>query len=259
MKIRVYILFVLIVVLTACTAPATPVIPTSIPSSTSTQTPSPVPTLAPTQTATPTATGIPGFEDWSVLGRNAVDIQTDGDALVLTLTRRALWFMDERGVFMYKPVTGDFRITARIHTSKLSDPTQRPGGDGTVQLGGLMVRAGQGGGENYVFIVAGDDGDGTSVETKNTVDSRSRYDGPDWDSPDAELRICRLGTTFTLYKRHLDTNENWIAAATLERADMPETVQVGVNIYSNSEPDLQIRYENISIEPISDAADCETR
>lgn len=258
MKIRALILFVLVTALSACAAPATPIIPSDSPLPTTTQTASPTATRRPTQTAAPTATGIPGFEDWSVLGRNAVEIETDGDALVMTLTRRALWFMDERGVFLYKPVSGDFKITASLHTSKLSDPTQRPGGDGTVQLGGVMVRAGQGNGENYVFIVTGDDGDGTSVETKNTVDSLSRYDGPEWNSPDAELRICRVGATFSLYKRHLGTNENWIPAATFERTDMPETVQVGLNIYSNSEPDLQIRYEDVRIEPIAEAAECES-
>lgn len=209
------------------------------------------------KTAVPTATLIPGFEEWTVFKPGFVDIQSNGNALVLTLKAQALWFMNERGVFLYKPVTGNFRITAQVHTSKQSDPSQPPGGDGTVQLGGLMVRSGEGGRENYVFIVAGDDGNDTSIETKNTVNAFSEYDGPAWDSADVELRICRLGETFHLYKRHIGAEENWIPAASFDRPDLPEAVQVGVNIYSNSEPDLQIRFENISIDAITNTADCE--
>jgi hypothetical protein len=255
MRIRASILLVMLIVLTACAAPPTQVLPAE----TATQTPAPSPTrtIQPTATDLPTATAIPGFEDWSVFKPEAVNIQTDGDALVLTLVHQALWFMNQRGVFLYKPVSGNFRITADVHTSKHFDPSQPPGGDGSAQLGGLMVRSGKGGSENYVFIVAGDDGNGTSIETKNTVDGISEYDGPAWDSPDAELRICRIETTFHLYKRHLGTEESWIPAATFDRADLPETVQVGVNIYSDSEPDLQIRYENISIKAITDGAGCE--
>ncbi len=41
-----------------------------------------------------------------------------------------------------------------------------------------MARDGTGSGENYVFIVVGNDGNGLSVETKTTVDSVSAWDGP---------------------------------------------------------------------------------
>jgi hypothetical protein len=145
-----------------------------------------------------------------------------------------------------------------VHTAKSSDPNQPPGGDGTVQLGGLMARNGKGGQENYVFIVVGDDGDGLSVETKDTLESFSKYNGPAWDSPDAELRICRIGQAFNLYKRHVDSSESWQLADTFERPDLPDELQVGVNIYTDAQPDLQIRYEKIRIEPVSSAADCET-
>ena len=206
----------------------------------------------------PTPTAIPGFEDWSVLNTDRVEIQSKDGALVMTLLRRALWFMDQRGVFVYKPVSGNFKLTADVHTAKRSDPTQPPGGDGTVQLGGLMARDGTGGQENYVFIVAGDDGDGLSIETKNTVDSFSKYSGPAWDSAEAELRLCRFGESFQLYKRHIGGNEAWTSAATFERTDLPETLQVGLNIYTDSRPDLQIRYDHIQIDPVSEASDCET-
>jgi hypothetical protein len=242
----------MMMLLTACTAPAPPITATA-----TQQAPSPAPTVIPTNTIIPTATSIPGFEDWSVFNPQAVDIKVEGRSLILILKQHALWFMQQRGVLMYKPVTGNFKITADIHTSKNSDPTQPPGGDGSVQLGGLMARNGSGSQENYVFIVTGDDGNGISVETKNTTDNLSKYEGPEWDAADAELRLCRFEQTFNLYKRHTQTNEAWILAKSLKRPDLPDELQVGVNIYTDGKPDLKIRYDNISIELISIESDCE--
>ena len=248
---------VMLVLLTSCSVPTTSIIATQ-PSS---QTPSLFPTVTPTKaaatkTSAPTPTLIPGFEDWSVFNPDYVDIKTENGSLILTLKHRALWFMNQHGVLVYKAVAGNFKITADVYTSKNSDPTQPPGGNGSVQLGGVMARNGDSGRENYVFIVVGDDGDGLSVETKTTQNAESKFEGPAWDSPNAELRLCRFGEAFTAYKRHVGTNDTWTLAKTFDRPDLPDTLQVGVNIYTDSEPDLQIRYNNIAIQPISSEADC---
>ena len=233
---------------------------------TSTQTPPPAPTSIPTDTSTPTATAtptpleissIPGFEDWAINNPPAVEVRTQDDALLLILRRRVLWFMDRQGVLAYKTVEGDFKMTADVYTMKRSEPGQAPGGDGTVQLGGLMARDAASRQENYVFIVVGDDGNGLSVETKNTVNDFSEYNGPTWDSADASLRLCRVGSTFRLFKRHVESDEAWMPADSFERPDLPASLQVGVNIYTNSTPDIQVRYENIRIEPIASAEECE--
>jgi hypothetical protein len=187
-----------------------------------------------------------------------VDIGTESNSLILTLKHRALWFMDQRGVLVYKEVTGNFKITADVHTAKKSNPTQPPGGDGSVQLGGVMARNGSGGRENYVFIVVGADGDGLSVETKTTENGESKFEGPSWDSAEATLRLCRFGGTFNAYKRHVGTKEAWTLAKTFDRPDLPITLQVGVNIYTDHEPDLQIRYDNISIQPIASESNCQS-
>jgi hypothetical protein len=244
------------ILLTSCASPAPQAVPTTthLPA---TPTPSASPTLKPTRTTIPTATGIPGFEDWSVFRPHAVSIAVENDALILTLRSRALWFMNERGVLVYKPTSGNFRITAEVHAARTSDPSLPPGGDGSVQLGGLMARSDNAGQENYVFIVIGNDGNGPSIETKNTVDSLSKYDGPGWDSVEAELRICRLGSTFNLYKRHLKVNEAWMLAESVDRPDLPDSLQVGVNIYTDHSPDITVRFENLRIDSITNKADCE--
>ena len=241
-----------LLLLASCTAA-----PTQVPVS-STQTPSPAPTIKPTKTEIPTATPIPGFEDWSVLIPGAVDIKSNNGSLFLTLKGSVLWFMDRRGELIYKSVHGNFKITADVHTAKTSEPDQPPGGDGSVQLGGLMARSGKGGQENYLFIVVGDDGDGLSVETKNTTNSFSKYQGTAWESADAQLRICRVGQKFNLYKRSVDSTEAWQLADSFDRPDLPEELQVGVNIYTDGTPDLQVRYDRIMIASITSEVDCET-
>ena len=255
------LLSIAVLFLVSCAAPSTPWPVNPTPTS------SPAPTSVPTATQTPVATStsapmeissVPGFEDWAVFNAPAVEIQAEEGALLLTLKRRALWFMDRQGVLAYTLVEGDFKITADLYAMKRSDPSQAPGGDGTVQLGGVMARDGTGGQENYVFIVLGDDGNGLSVETKNTVDDFSEYQGPPWNAASAGLRLCRMGQTFKLYKRHTESEEPWIPAASFERPDLPESLQVGVNIYTNSTPDIQIRYENITIVPLPSPGACET-
>ena len=207
-------------------------------------------------TASPAATEIPGFEGWSVINPQAVDIKTENGTLVMTLTRRALWFMTQRGVLLYEPVTGNFKITAEVHTSKSSDTSQPPGGDGSVQLAGVMARNGEGYRENYAFIVVGMDADGISVETKNTVNGMSKFEGPAWNSADAELQLCRVGKTISLYKRHAGTGEAWIQAASYDRPDLPATLQAGLNIYTDGQPDIQAMYDHIQIEAVASAGEC---
>ena len=187
----------------------------------------------------------------------AVVISTEGASLILTLQRRALWFMTQRGVLIYQSVRGNFKITAEVHAMKSSNPLEAPGGDGSVQLGGLMARDGTGGPENYVFIVLGDDGNGLSIETKNTLDSVSRYDGPSWDSGAAELRLCRFNSTINLYKKHIGTTESWILAGSFDRPDFPEALQVGAKIYSDNTPDLRVQFNRLRIESIISESDCE--
>jgi hypothetical protein len=184
-----------------------------------------------------------------------VAISTDGGSLVLRLTHQALWFNAERGVLFSKPVDGDLRISATVRVAKTSDPTAPPGRAGIAQLAGLMVRADRSP-EDYAFVVIGDGGDGTSVETKSTDDSLSVYDGPRWPEPAADLRLCRVGATVTLYKRPAGSDGAWTQAATYQRPDLPTTLQVGVNVYSSGTPDITARFDDIVIASIAKGAEC---
>jgi hypothetical protein len=210
----------------------------------------------PARTEGPARTPIPGFEDWQVINPQGVRVSVEEGGLVLDLIGPLLWFNEERGVLFYRDVTGDFRATATVRTSKASEPTAPPGQDGTIQLAGLMART-EIPAENYVFIVGGSIGMSTGLETKTTTSSRSVYVQRGLPTGgDAELRLCRIGPTFVLLWRHVDSSEAWTLMSTFERRDMPQTLQVGANIYTDGVPDLVARFEQLMIERLDPGEAC---
>jgi hypothetical protein len=44
--------------------------------------------------------------------------------------------------------------------------------------------------------------------------------------------------------------------STLDRQDLPQTLQVGANIYTDGVPDITARFEGLAIEPLEDGEDC---
>jgi len=119
-----------------------------------------------------------------------------------------------------------------------------------------MARAPGGGAESYVFIVLGQDVDDLSVETKTTVAGVSTFAGPAWPSGDAELRICRVGATFVLLKRDI-AGGAFVSAATYERADLPNDLQVGPFLYADTAaPDLAATFDEVTFARVGSAADC---
>ena len=180
----------------------------------------------------------------------------DSAGLAMDLIGPLLWFNEQRGVLFYRDVTGDFRATATVRTWKATDPSAAPGQDGTIQLAGLMART-EIPAENYVFIVSGSIGMSTGLETKTTTSSRSIYVQRGLPTKgDAELRLCRVGPTFELSWRHVDSDEAWTLMSTFERRDMPQTLQVGANIYTDSAPDIVARFEHLTIEPLAPGRPC---
>jgi hypothetical protein len=231
----------------------------SIPADATSELGSPVPIdVAPGSTADGTPAGptaVPGFEGWETINPQAVRVSKDGDDLVLELIGPVLWFHASRGVMFHTDVTGDFRITATVRTSRASDPDRPPGTDGTIQLAGLMARA-EVPAENHVFVVTGSIGMSTGVETKTTTSSSSIYVQRGVGDGETDLRLCRAGPTFRLAFRPAGASEPWRPLSTFERPDLPATLQVGANIYTDAVPDLVARFEGLTIEPLEPGAPC---
>lgn len=196
---------------------------------------------------------------WSTFADANLDVAVEGGALAMTVTAHALWFNANRGTLIHKAVTGDFKVTAPVHARMTSDASMPP--DRFVHLGGLMARDGSSANENYVLIGVGWDEQDLSVETKSTDEDISNYVGPAWPSGDAELRLCRVGSTVVALKRAIGAGA-WEVAETYARPDLPETLQVGANAYAHADPgitpDLTVRFDEVRFAEVSERADCET-
>jgi hypothetical protein len=95
------------------------------------------------------------------------------------------------------------------------------------------------------------------VETKSTKASVSEFAGPDWGDNEAFLRVCRVGPKVSLYKR-MSSDDPWALATTYDRADLPETLQAGVDVYTNDQPDITVTVSDFTVEPVKSEADCTT-
>jgi len=207
---------------------------------------------------------------WSNLMPALVNIGVNGGAAHLQAVpgQDAVWFGTSTRTLIYKLVSSTgFKVTTTVHPRKRTNLTQAP--THNLHVGGLMVRdpASHGGStENYLFIMQGsNESANPGVEVKSTTNSNSVFSEPLWSNPLAsDLRICRLGAAFHVYKRvpgtttwqtgqsdlgHTDPTEN--------RPDLPATLQVGMALnYSGVDNDLDVAFDSITFEPASTLADC---
>ena len=195
---------------------------------------------------------------WKLFRDDALDIEVSAGALHLTPVVLQQWFNQMQGALVYKNASGNFKLTATVRSRRASDPSMPA--VGTVEIGGLMARKsvplGSGAQEDYVFVGVGSDGVGLVVETKSTNNGFSMYAGPAWSSGDAQLRVCRIGTQFWLYKRDVGAT-TWIEAASYSRPDMPATLQLAAMACANSsQPDLRASFDEIVFADAIDQADC---
>jgi hypothetical protein len=195
-----------------------------------------------------------------------------------------VWYQGSTKSLVYKLVSeASFKVTATMHPRKATNAALLPTKD--LHVGGLMLRdpASHGGAsENYLLFMAGhsENNNGVvhqGVEFKSTINGCSDWNEPDWDAgateQDAELRICRLGAAFHLYKR-VPGATAWAAAMppsgcpgnavqsnVLTRSDLPATVQVGLGLNFSSPSDLDVAIDAITLVPLpanATATDCES-
>jgi hypothetical protein len=192
---------------------------------------------------------------WNITRGELLDISVSGGELHLVAKEYSVWFNHEAGAALWKPVAGNFKATTSVKARKESDPNQFVGRE--YQFGGVIAyNPASDTNHNYVFVVVGDRGGYLSVETKSTTNSTSDVSGPEWPSGDADLRLCRVGSKFYLYKREIGET-SWTEAVSYDRPDLPETLNVGPFAYAyTSNPDLRASFAHVSIEPVSSVDDC---
>ena len=155
------------------------------------------------------------------------------------------WYADFHAPFLFRAVSGDFVVETRLRVDG------RAGGQPRAawSLAGLMVRAPRTttpatwtpGGENWLFITSGvaEDVGQPVLETKTTRQSVSRLQLHPVRAGWVQLRVTRRAAAFELASRH--DGEDWVVRARFDRPDLPNTLQVGVNAYTdwNSTTELQ--------------------
>ena len=199
---------------------------------------------------------------WSIVNGNNFSHSVSGGALHITPTTNTLWWMgDASGALVYKLVTGNFKATIAVRARRASDPTQ-PVGPTDYQFGGIIARAPGGASQNYVFGVIGDRGPTLQVETKTTTNDTSLVTAEDWPSGDAQLRLCRVGSTFHVLSRPIGGG-SWAIAAPFgppyARPDLPATLQVGPIAYAwTNTPDLRASFDYAHFASVASDADCTT-
>jgi len=192
---------------------------------------------------------------WTIFNGAGVAVTVSGGALHLVPSRSLLWFNGSQGTLVYKLVSGNFKATTTAHTRKASDPSQPP--SLALELGGVMLRSPASPPESYTFIVLGLAEQGRiASEWKDTLNSTSTFDESPW-TPDSDLRICRIGSTVAVYRRHVG-DPSWGAPFfQTARPDLPQTLQVGLNMYANQNvPDLDASFDRITFAPANTLGDC---
>ena len=175
-------------------------------------------------------------ERWPDMRRRA-EVRPAGTGELYLEPYTSGWYADFHAPFLYRTVAGDFVATARVLA-------EAPGGGVPSvpwSLGGLMVRAARAvdsatwtpGGERWLFITAGVAGEASRpvLETKTTVGSRSTLQLHPVRAGWVELRVTRAGRAFELASRH--DGEGWVVRARFDRPDLPDTLQVGINAYTD--------------------------
>jgi len=193
-------------------------------------------------------------EQWNANQLELFDVNSIYKGHCALMPYTSTWYRDYRGALLFKPVKGDFIMTAKV---KVTGRDGKSAPNSSFSLAGLMVRTPrdvtpetwQPGGENYVFLSLGAaDRNGVyQFEHKTTVNSNSQLKTVDANSPEALLQIARLGAAVVVVAK--TPTSPWVVLARYHRPDLPGEVQCGMTVYTdyNSASQLQPRQHNATV------------
>lgn len=166
---------------------------------------------------------------WAVHNVERAELDVTGGQLRLAPHANQVWVNAKEGVLVYKLVTGDFKVTTTVHARLTTDLTKPL--DHGFQVGGLMARDQNFPPASYVAINAGlGTMDALAVFHESTKASSTMSDESPFGA-DAQLRICRTGSTFSLLKR-APGDTTWVEELQVTRDDLPMILQVGPDVSS---------------------------
>ena len=177
-------------------------------------------------------------EGWPHDQLESIDIGESEAGHLTLMPYTSVWYGNYRGVLMFKEISGDFIASTRVYTTSRSG-SGAP--DSQYSLAGIMVRSPTDvtspetwapGGENYIFLSSGAaDTPGTrQFEVKTTVNSNTNLEISDgW--PEVEIRSVRIGSAMLLLRR--EPGGVWAVHRRYDRPDFPDTLQVGMTVYTD--------------------------
>lgn len=149
------------------------------------------------------------------------------------------WFADKNAPFLYKEISGDFDVRARVKATGVNGETSET----LWSLGGIMVRVPKRSGkdqwkmkeENWMFMTTGvaEEPGKQVIETKYTLNSKSNLKLRDAKAEWITLRITRVGNAFIMMYKY-DEDKTWTVHDRFYLVDWPPVLQVGLNGYTNS-------------------------
>lgn len=151
------------------------------------------------------------------------------------------WQDDFHGPFLFKEVSGDFVVTARMKAlGKESSVPLTPW-----SLTGLMVRQPRKttrsswtpGGENWILFTTGigEQLGQPILATRSTTNSQTTSQDVPARAGWLLMRIARVGPSFILVYRYDHPNEPWIVHARFNREDLSDPLQVGLTAFTNQQ------------------------
>lgn len=175
-------------------------------------------------------------EGWP--GDQLARLSINRDGWLVAVPHTSSWYNDYRGILVHREVRGDFVVTMHLRTTNRQG-NGAPGRD--YSLAGIMIRSPrditpetwQPGGENYIFLSHGtaNRAGAYQYEVKTTERSQSTLAIQDAPGDEATLRAARIGDVFVLLRR--SPGEAWVVHQRYRRADMPQTLQVGLTTYTD--------------------------
>lgn len=194
-------------------------------------------------------------EGWGADQLQAWDIDQTQAGRMTMQPHTVVWYQNWRGPIAYQEITGDFVVTSEIIVTDRDDVGGSDADDipqeAQFSLAGVMIRTprditdpavdwqpgtmlddGTNIGENYVFLSIGHGTDGQlSLEAKTTRNSDSQLELTPINTNTITLQIARVGdSVFSLYQL---PGQEWVVHRRYTRADMPETIQVGLVSYTD--------------------------
>jgi regulation of enolase protein 1 (concanavalin A-like superfamily) len=197
-------------------------------------------------------TGVP--DGWNLLHAPQAKVYKKGDAFLIKPYVTSRWKDEETGPFLWKPVTGDFEWTARVRVTRAQDTTTAP--QAGFQLGGLMIRRGDGDTENQILYGVGCMGNPQMKRvSQQTIRNKSATQVTKVEANEFQLRIRRRGNQVELQYRTDGTE--WIVDKKYTLTDWPAEIQCGIAGYAyvpgsgpKRNPDLLIRADRMVLTPL---------